>query len=95
MSSEKKQIRQLWFVYMVLCSDKTFYTGITTDITRRITEHNCNRRGAKYTRSRRPVKLVYQECYENRSAASQREYILKHLSPRQKQQLLISSDDSP
>lgn len=63
----KKLIKpgQTWYVYMVRCSDDTYYTGVTTDLTRRIAEHNGEmgggKRGAKYTKARRPVQLVYQE----------------------------------
>jgi putative endonuclease len=49
----------MWYVYILECKDKTFYTGITTDLERRIKEHNNSLLGAKYTKSRRPVKLVY------------------------------------
>lgn len=64
--------------------DKTLYTGITTDVVRRIKEHNTSSKGAKYTRSRRPVILLYQEEYENRSLASKREYYVKKMSRREK-----------
>ncbi len=72
-----------WFVYIVSCRDKTLYTGITTNLTRRLTAHN-NGTAAKYTRSRRPVQLVYQELHENRSDASKREAAIKKLSRRHK-----------
>lgn len=69
-----------WILYVLLCADGTYYTGITTDIDRRIREHNTNSRGAKYTRSRRPVKLVYTEYFSNRSSAQKAEYQFKKLS---------------
>lgn len=50
---------KLWYVYIAECSDKSLYTGITTDIDRRISEHNNSNKGAKYTKSRQPVELVY------------------------------------
>lgn len=79
---------QSWYVYLLRCSDNSLYAGITTDITRRINEHNqCNKLGSKYTRVRRPVSLVYNEEYENRSAASKREYQLKQLTKKQKERL--------
>tara|TARA_B100000497_G_scaffold126935_1_gene167216 strand:- start:2300 stop:2548 length:249 start_codon:yes stop_codon:yes gene_type:complete len=79
----------MWCVYIVECSDKSLYTGITTDIDRRITEHNTSTKGAKYTRSKRPVFLVYKECCENRSIASKREYQIKKLK-RADKLLLVS-----
>lgn len=79
-----------YFVYILECSDGTLYTGITTDIKKRLDEHNNNPKGAKYTKARRPVKLVYQEASENRSTASKREYVIKKLT-RLKKLLLISN----
>jgi len=67
----------MYFVYMVQCADDTLYTGIATDINRRVDEHNSSDKGAKYTRVRRPVELVYTEEYPNRSLASKREYEIK------------------
>lgn len=69
---------------MVECIDNTLYTGITTDIDRRISEHNSTGRGAKYTRSRQPVELVYLESCESRSIASKREYAIKKLKKKEK-----------
>jgi len=80
-----------WFVYFLRCSDNSLYAGITTDINRRIEQHNqCNKTGAKYTRVRRPVTLAYLEESADRKAASQREYQLKQLSKKQKEQLVKS-----
>lgn len=73
-----------WFVYLLQCADGTFYTGITTDVKRRIEEHNGTAKGAKYTKARRPVKLFYQENQPNRSAAAKREYQLRRLSKQLK-----------
>ena len=56
---ESKQIE--WWVYLVSCSDGSLYTGITTNVERRISEHNTSKKGAKYTRNKRPVRLVYSE----------------------------------
>lgn len=80
----------MWWVYIVECSDKSLYTGITTDTDRRVIEHNTSTKGAKYTRSRRPVSLIYKEQYENRSSASKREYEIKKLKRADK--LLLVSD---
>ncbi len=77
-----------YFVYILKCSDDTLYTGITTDITRRVEEHNISDKGAKYTKIRRPVSLVYQEASENRSSASKREYEIKKLNRKQKMELI-------
>ena len=77
-----------YFLYILRCSDDTLYTGITTDIQRRLEEHNSSTKGAKYTRSRRPVALVYTEKFEDRSSASKREYIIKRLSRAKKLALI-------
>jgi len=77
-----------YFLYILHCSDDTLYTGITTDIQRRLEEHNSSAKGAKYTRSRRPVALVYTEKFEDRSSASKREYIIKRLSRAKKLALI-------
>jgi putative endonuclease len=79
-----------WYVYMVICSDGTIYTGIARDLQKRLAEHNNGANGAKYTRSRRPVSLAYQEELPSRSAASSREYQLKELSREQKKELIRS-----
>ena len=78
-------------VYLVRCVDGTYYTGITTDIDRRVREHNCSLRGARYTKSRRPVSLVYVEACSSRGAAQRREYALRNLSHEQKQVLDVKS----
>ena len=79
----------MYFVYIVRCADETLYTGIATDLQRRIEEHNSSEKGAKYTRSRRPVTLVYSEPFPDRSSASKREYqIKKRMSRSQKLHLI-------
>lgn len=78
-----------WIVYIVSCADDSLYTGITIDLARRIHEHNNdNKKGAKYTRVRRPVRPVYQEVCDNRAHASRREFELKKLSRSKKMQLI-------
>jgi len=68
-----------WFVYIVECSDKTLYTGITTNIIRRLREHNASDKlGARSLRGKRPVTLVYSETYSSRSEALKREAAIKH-----------------
>ncbi len=76
-----------WTVYMVQCSDGSLYTGVTTDLERRLAQHN-NGRGAKYTRARRPVRLVYAERAADKGAALRREIALKRLSSARKRRLI-------
>ncbi|MBT8422776.1 MAG: GIY-YIG nuclease family protein [Gammaproteobacteria bacterium] len=76
-----------WHVYIVECADGTLYTGITTDIDARLATHNAGK-GARYTRSRRPVQMVYSEAAADRSAASRREAQLKTLSRSEKLALI-------
>ncbi|MCH8163422.1 MAG: GIY-YIG nuclease family protein [Proteobacteria bacterium] len=78
-----------WFVYIVRCADNTLYTGIAKDVERRILEHNSDDiSGAKYTKARRPVALVYQEACDSRSAASKREYEIRQLGRKGKEEIL-------
>ena len=76
-----------WRVYIIECSDGSLYTGITNDLDRRITAHN-DGRGAKYTKSRRPVRLRYSEPAADRKNASQREYAIKSLRKAEKMRLI-------
>ena len=77
----------MYFIYIVRCRDETYYTAYTTDIERRLKAHN-EGKGAKYTRCRLPVELVYWEQYEEKSQALKREYAIKQLTRKQKQQLI-------
>ena len=77
------------YVYMVECRDGSLYTGWTSDAEQRVRVHNSGQ-GAKYTRSRRPVTLVYLERIEEKSAAMKREAAIKKLKPSQKRQLIES-----
>ncbi|MBC7224143.1 MAG: GIY-YIG nuclease family protein [Anaerolineae bacterium] len=79
------------YVYMVECADGTYYTGWTEDLVRRVAEHNAGR-GARYTRARRPVRLVYAEECADRAAAQRREAALKRLSHREKARLAAAAD---
>jgi len=81
----------MYYVYIVKCADETLYTGIATELDRRIVEHNESDKGAKYTRVRRPVSLVYSEEYPDRSAASKREYEIKKKMSRAEKLELIKS----
>ena len=73
-----------WCLYVVTCADNSFYAGITTDVNRRVEEHNHSPKGARYTRGRRPVALLKTWAVENRSAAAKAEYAFKRLPRRQK-----------
>jgi putative endonuclease len=80
-----------WFVYIVECSDGTLYCGITCDLERRVNEHNgLQPGGAKYTRSRRPVRLVSNATFQNRSEASKAEYKIKMTCKSKKISILES-----
>ena len=84
----------MWFVYLVRCADDSLYTGIAKDVVRRVGEHNSGGiLGASYTRGRRPVVLVYTEMLETRSAAARREYQIKQLTRRAKNELLRRAKD--
>lgn len=78
----------MWFVYIIQCSDNTFYTWITTDVNRRLEEHNLSDKAAKYTRARRPVVLVYESTFSSKSEASKEEYRIKKLSRNKKEDLI-------
>ena len=80
--------KDIWYVYMVRCSDETLYTGITNDLEKRIEAHNSGKDGARYTRSRRPVKLVYSEEAGAKSAAAKLEYKIKKMTRAKKMKLV-------
>ena len=88
MAGNKKIEKSGWFVYILECKDKTLYTGITTNLEKRLEQHNSSPDGAKYTRARRPVKMVYNESHINRSEATKREYEIKKLSRLDKLKLI-------
>ncbi len=77
-----------WYVYIVSCRDNTLYTGVTKDLSRRLKEHNKGKKGAKYTRARRPVELVYSEMWHSRSEACKREYWFKKLTLAEKAKII-------
>ena len=79
-----------WYVYILKCSDNSLYTGVTTDLERRLKEHNSSALGARYTRVRRPVTMVYNEHCANRSSACVRESKIKKLSRAAKLKLIES-----
>lgn len=78
----------MYYLYILECADKTLYTWITTDLERRISEHNFSDLWAKYTSARRPVKLVYFKEFENRSLATKEELRIKSLTKKQKLELI-------
>ena len=80
-------------VYILKCADGTLYVGSTTDVKRRVDEHNSSPKGAKYTKARRPVQLMHAEIFENRSAAQKREAVLKKLTRKEKLTFLAQSGD--
>ncbi len=77
----------VWFVYLLRCADDSLYTGITNDVSRRCDQHNAGT-ASRYTRSRRPIRLVYEETHANRREALKREAVIKALS-REEKELLI------
>lgn len=77
------------YVYIVRCHDNTFYTGWTTNLEKRIETHNAGK-GAKYTKIRRPVELVYYETFGSKSDALKREYQIKQLKRSEKEELILS-----
>jgi len=86
---KKPRAKARWTVYILRCADGSLYTGVTRDVTRRVEEHNSSGRlAARYTRSRRPVVLVYQEAARNRASACRREYRIKQLVRSEKDKLV-------
>lgn len=77
----------MWYVYILECSDLTLYTGITNNLEKRIDTHN-KKKGAKYTKTRTPVKLMYQQTFETKSLASKEEWRIKQLTRIQKKELI-------
>ncbi len=78
----------MYHLYILKCADGSLYTGITTDLKRRLEEHNSSKLGAKYTSARRPVKMVYSRRFKNRSNASKEEARIKSLKKEEKLELI-------
>ena len=76
------------FVYMVRCNDGSLYTGITTDVEKRISDHNSSKLWAKYTKARRPVVLVWTKKVKDKSAAAKLEYRIKEMEKNEKEDLI-------
>lgn len=88
----KKDLNQTWWIYIVQCSDNSYYTGLSNDVENRIKKHNSGK-GAAYTRGRGPVKLIYSEKFSSYSEAAKREIAIKKLN-RQEKIILISNSSS-
>lgn len=84
----------MWFVYMIRCTDGSLYTGITTDMERRLAQH-AQQRGAKYFRGRAPGEVVYLEDGHTRSTASRREAQIKKLTAAAKHALIAAAGNAP
>lgn len=78
----------MYFVYMLVCGDESIYCGYTNDLEARLSAHNSGK-GAKYTKSRLPVQMVYHESFETKSEALKREVAIKKLSRREKMHLIL------
>lgn len=89
--NQKAQQQMKFFVYILRCSDGSLYTGFTTNLEKRLVEHNTSNKGSKYTRSRRPVMLVYNEKVNDLSGALKREAEIKSWTRKQKQDFLKSA----
>ena len=84
----------LWQVYLLQCADQSLYAGVTTDLVRRLQQHNGQLAGgARYTKARRPVALVWSEVCDSRSDAQQREHALRRLSRQQKLALIAGLEE--
>jgi putative endonuclease len=78
----------MWHVYILKCSDNTLYTGVTNNLERRVKEHNDSKLAAKYTRARRPVRLLYSQKHKTRAKALQEEYKIKQKNRQEKEKLV-------
>ena len=81
----------MYYVYILKCKDKSLYTGITTDLKRRLAEHNSSKLGSKYTRARRPVTLVFSKMFKDRSTASREEARIKKLKRSEKVEFISNT----
>ena len=78
----------MYYVYILFCADKTMYTGITTDLERRVAEHNSSPKGAKYTKGRRPVKVIYTAKLPDKSSALREEIRIKKMTRKEKLEMV-------
>ena len=86
-------MEEIWYLYILRCKDGSLYTGITTDVSRRLEEHRSGK-GAKYTRGRGPLELVYREVCGTHSQALKRELEIKTLKREQKEQLTLKRENT-
>lgn len=85
----------VYYTYILQCADDTLYCGWTADLEHRLAAHNgLVKGGAKYTRGRRPVRLVYYEYFQQKQAAQRREYAIKRLTRKEKLKLIVSTNNS-
>lgn len=82
----------MYHLYILECSDKTLYTGITNDLKRRVKDHNTSKIGAKYTKARRPVKLIFSKEYPTKTEALREEYRIKNLSREEKLNFIFAAN---
>ena len=87
-------MEQIWYLYILRCKDDTLYTGITTDVEKRLEAHRAGR-GAKYTRGRTPLELVYRETCGTHSQALKREVEIKKMTRQEKQNLIGKTEEKP
>ena len=93
MDADEEQ-ESLWWVYLLQCADHSLYAGVTTDLPRRLQQHNGQLAGgARYTKARRPVALVWSKACDSRSDAQQREHALRRLNREQKLALIAGADE--
>jgi len=90
----RSSLKKTWHLYILKCSDNTLYTGITNDLSRRLVRHNSGK-ASRYTRSRLPVSLVHQEQCQSRSSALKKEYRMKSLSRKEKEEYIKERKREP
>ena len=83
-----------WYVYLVRCADKSLYCGVSTDVDKRVNAHNFSKKGAKYTRSRRPVELVWLKRIGTKSEALKEEYKIKKMRKVDKENMIANFSDN-
>lgn len=81
------------FVYIILTTTNKLYCGYSTDVERRFSEHLTGKKGAKFTKINKPVKIVYKKCYKTKSEALKEEYRIKHLTKKEKEELIYASNN--
>jgi len=95
LTADTKNNNTQWYVYMIKSSDGRLYTGVTTDVERRFSEHSGTPRGARFFRGRQPVEVVYTENHPDRSSAQRRESVIKKLTKAMKLDLIARFGNKP